>query len=59
MLFLCSFEFGYKVIWDGTGEVCFEQRAREELWRENPFLTTTATQLGSGLSDGRCAEIQG
>ena len=24
------------------GEVCFAQRAREELWRQNPFLTTTA-----------------
>jgi len=58
MLFLC-FEFGYKVIWDGRGEVCFAQRAREELWRENPFLTTTATQLGRRLSDGGCAAIQG
>jgi len=59
MLFLCSFGFGYTVIWDGRGEVCFAQRAREKLWWENLFLTTTATKLGRGLSDGGCAEIQG
>jgi len=29
------------------------------VWRENPFLTTTATQLGRGLSYGGCTEIQG
>jgi len=30
------------------------------VWRDNPFLTTTAaTQLGRGLSDGGCTEIQG
>jgi len=59
MLLLCSLGFGYKVIWDGRGEVCFAQRAREPFCRENPFLTTTAAQLGKGLSDGGCAEIQG
>jgi len=31
MLSLGSFRFGYKVIWDGMAEVCFAQRAREEL----------------------------
>jgi len=41
------------------GEVCFAQRAREELWRENISLTTTAAQLCRGLSDGRCMESQG
>jgi len=55
-------------------EVYFAQRAREELWQENPFLTTTATQLGRGKpaggirryrdngdapSNGGCTEIQG
>jgi hypothetical protein len=29
------------------------------LWRENPFLTTTATQLGRGLNYGGYTEIQG
>jgi len=29
------------------------------VWRENPFLNTTASQLGRGLSDGGCTEIQG
>jgi len=29
------------------------------VWRENQFFTTTATQLGRGLSDGGCTEIQG
>jgi len=59
MLFLWFFGFGYKVIWNGRGEVSFAQRAREELWRENPFLTITATQLGRELSDGSSTEIQG
>jgi len=59
MLILCSFGFGYKVILDGRGEVCFTPWAREELWLENLFLTTTATQLGRELSDGGCTEIQG
>jgi len=34
------------------GEVCFAQRAREVLWWQNPYLTTTTTQLGRGLSHG-------
>jgi len=59
MICLCSFRFGYKIIWDGRGEVCIAQRAREELWRENPFLTTTTTQLARGLSCGGCTENQG
>jgi len=31
------------------------------VWQENPSLTTTTTttQLGRGLSDGRCGDIQG
>lgn len=48
MLLLHPFGFGCKVIWDGRGAVCFTQRARKELWRENPFITTTAAQLGRG-----------
>jgi len=59
MLFLCCFGFGYMVIWDGRGVVCFAQRAREELWWENLFLTTTATQLGRGLIYRGCTESQG
>ena len=59
MIFVCSFGFGYQVISDGRGEVCFAQRATEELQQENPFLTTTANQHGSGLSYGGCTEIQG
>jgi hypothetical protein len=50
---------GLRIRLYGRGEVCFAQRAREELWRENPFPTTTATQLGRGLSYGGCTEIQG
>jgi len=59
MLFLCFFGFGYKVIWDGTGDVSSAQMAREELWQEDPFLITTATQLGRGLSYGRWTQTQG
>jgi len=33
-------------------------RAREKLWRDNPFLTITATQSGRGLSYGWSMEIQ-
>ena len=33
--------------------------AGSPVWRENPFLNTTATQLGRGLSDGGCTQIQG
>jgi len=58
VLILCSFGFGYKVISDGQGEVCFAQRAREELWREHPCLTTTTNQLGRGLRYGVCTDIQ-
>jgi len=58
MSFLRSFWFGYKVISDGWGNEWFAQRAMEQLWRENPFLTTTATQHGSGLSHGGCTGIQ-
>ena len=43
----------------GRGEVCFAQRAREALWRENTYLTATSTQLGRGLSYSGCTEIQG
>jgi len=50
MLCINSFGFGYKVIWDEIGEVCFAQMAWEKLLRENPFLTTTATQFGRGKS---------
>jgi hypothetical protein len=32
---------------------------RQAMWREHPFLTTTATQLGRGLTYGGCTEIQG
>jgi len=58
MLFLCSFGF-LRIRLYGRGEVCFTQRAREKLWGENPVLTTTATQLGRGLSYSGCTEIQG
>jgi len=40
-----------------TGEVSYAQRAREELWREHPFLTTPTTQLDRGLSYSGCMEI--
>jgi len=58
ILYICSSSFGDKVRLDGQGEVWFPQRARQELWWENPFLTTTATQLCRELSNGRCIEIQ-
>ena len=54
-----------KGIRDGREEVCVVQRAREELWQENPFLTTTSTttttttQFGRELSDAGCTQIQG
>jgi len=40
-LLLCSFEFDYKVVWDKRGEGCITQKARQELSKEIPFLTTT------------------
>jgi len=48
----------YKVISDGRGEVCLAQRARDEPWRQNQFLATSATHLGRGLSDGGCTALQ-
>jgi len=45
---------GLRIRLYGRGEVCLAQRAREELWRENLFLTTSATQLGRGLNYGGC-----
>jgi len=43
MIFLCSCGFGYKVIWDERGVVCFVQRATKELWQDNWFLSITTT----------------
>jgi hypothetical protein len=37
----------------------YRLKSGHALWRENPFLTTTATQLDRGLSYGGCTEIQG
>ena len=51
--------WGLRIRLYGRGEVCFAQRAREELLRENKFLTTTTTQPDRGLSYGGCTEIQG
>jgi len=48
MLFLYSFRFGYQVIGNERGKVCIAQMVREELWQENPVLTTTASQCGGG-----------
>jgi hypothetical protein len=42
MSFIYSFGFGYKVIWDARDVVCFTLNAREKLWWENPFPTTSA-----------------
>jgi len=52
---LCSFGFGYKGIWNGRGEVCFTQSARDKLWWANAFLTTT-TRLGRGEWWQVCAD---
>jgi len=44
---------------EGSGQGHWMESRQMPVWRENPFLTTTATQLGRGLSDGGCTEIQG
>jgi hypothetical protein len=45
-------------LWE-WGEMCIAQRAREELLQNNPFFTTTTTEVIQGLSDIRSTEIQG
>jgi len=40
------------VIWDDRGVVWFGLRAQKEFWRENPFLTTTATLCKGELVGG-------
>jgi len=58
MVFLYSFRF-LSIRWYRREEVWVAHRAREVLWRENVCLTTTATQLGRGLSYCGYKQIQG
>lgn len=57
MLYVCTFGSGYMVIWDDRGVVWFGLRAQKEFWRENPFLTTTAT-LCKGVLEGGIREYR-
>jgi len=59
MLFLCSFKFGYKVIWDEKGEVFFAHKAWEELWCENLFLTTTTTTAATTTQSPTWQPVRG